>query len=124
MFGRRHERGHSWQCDGIRTISQKSRLLSIHHLCVTRPPHLLSEVSRVDHVDECLSSSLASHHGGVDALSSEGVDVAGGVSNDEEVVVDGGGQALRGRLETHVRPTDRAFLCSAPHLELPCRISA
>ncbi len=54
---------------------------------------------------KAVSRRVTHHHGGVDALSGEGVDVAGSVAHNDEVVVIGlghalGAQAQRGRAHT------------------------
>mmetsp|Transcript_17105 Transcript_17105/g.47441 ORF Transcript_17105/g.47441 Transcript_17105/m.47441 type:complete len:264 (-) Transcript_17105:2340-3131(-) len=48
---------------------------------------LLGEVASAAHVQNGLCSSLAAHHGCVDALTSQWVDVTGSISNNEEVVI-------------------------------------
>mmetsp|Transcript_2432 Transcript_2432/g.6209 ORF Transcript_2432/g.6209 Transcript_2432/m.6209 type:complete len:375 (-) Transcript_2432:571-1695(-) len=55
---------------------------------------LLGEVAGAAHVQDGLRSRLAAHHGGVDALTGQGVDVAGGVAHNHEVVVHSAQQAL------------------------------
>mmetsp|Transcript_4947 Transcript_4947/g.10644 ORF Transcript_4947/g.10644 Transcript_4947/m.10644 type:complete len:333 (+) Transcript_4947:969-1967(+) len=63
------------------------------------PAALLAVVTGSPHVSNGLSSSLAAHHGGMDTLTSQGVNVASGVTDDQHVVIKGGGQTLAAKAQ-------------------------
>mmetsp|Transcript_11069 Transcript_11069/g.19211 ORF Transcript_11069/g.19211 Transcript_11069/m.19211 type:complete len:293 (+) Transcript_11069:419-1297(+) len=96
-----HFAGHGVQEDGVAVhcvshLLTQEEVMAIHAV----PPalvllaRLLGEVTSAAHVQHGLRSCLAAHHGCVDALARQRVDVAGSVSNNEKVVVHCGEQTL------------------------------